>query len=296
MKQLLTILLVVMLIVSAGCSSKNHLNNNSVSDTSSYVESQQDQSNTSQKETSDAEDIPTTTERSDDTTTKESVSTESTPSKTDNEVKSDKKEPQNTVSDTTSNNTSSKKETTSQTGKPKEESKDDNKTDSSTSSVPTEPTIPKATADDAKAVAAKMVEYINAYRAEQGVPAAVVLPGLTKYAEYRSRQLVSNFAHDTTDERAAATALEYGEYIDPPLYGMTGEPYYTANAREAIAKTEYGGTVDDVAKHFARMARNSSSHWTYVGGARYVYIAVGVTYQNGTWYCDIAVTSVNTDN
>ena len=77
---------------------------------------------------------------------------------------------------------------------------------------------------------------------------------------------------------------------------MTGEPYYTANAREAIAKTEYGGTVDDVAKHFARMARNSSSHWTYVGGARYVYIAVGVTYQNGTWYCDIAVTSVNTDN
>ena len=180
--------------------------------------------------------------------------------------------------------------------KPKEESKDDNKTDSSTSSVPTEPTIPKATADDAKAVAAKMVEYINAYRAEQGVPAAVVLPGLTKYAEYRSRHLVCNFAHDTTDERAAATALEYGEYVDPPLYGMTGEPYYTANAREAIAKTEYGGTVDDVAKHFARMARNSSSHWTYVGGARYVYIAVGVTYQNGTWYCDIAVTSVNTDN
>ena len=62
-----------------------------MSDTSSYVESQQDQSNTSQKETADAEDIPTTTERSDDTTRKEPVSTESSPSKTDNDVKSDKK-------------------------------------------------------------------------------------------------------------------------------------------------------------------------------------------------------------
>lgn len=296
MKQLLTIILVVLLIVCAGCSSKNHLNESSVSDTSSYVESQQDQTNTSQKETFDAEDIPTTTERSDDTTTKETVSTETVPSNTDNEVKSDKKEPQSTVSDTTSKDTSSKKETTSETQKPTEESKENNITEGSTSSVPTEPTIPKATAEDVKAVAAKMVEYINEYRAEQGVSAATVLPGLTKYAEYRSRQLFSNFAHDTTDERAAATALEYGEYVDPPLYGMTGEPYYTANAREAIAKTEYGGTVDEVAKHFARLARNSSSHWSYVGGARYVYIAVGVTYQNGTWYCDIAVTSVNTDN
>jgi len=135
MKQLLTIILVVLLIVCAGCSSKNHLNESSVSDTSSYVESQQDQTNTSQKETFDAEDIPTTTERSDETTTKKSVSTESTPSKTDNEVKSDKKEPQTTVSDTTSNNTSSKKETTSETQKPTEESKENNITEGMTSGL-----------------------------------------------------------------------------------------------------------------------------------------------------------------
>ena len=76
---------------------------------------------------------------------------------------------------------------------------------------------------------------------------------------------------------------------------MTGEPYYTANAREAIAKTSFGGTVDDVAKHIARVAKNSSSHWTYVGGAEYKFIAVGIAYDSGFWYCDIAMARENTD-
>ena len=145
-------------------------------------------------------------------------------------------------------------------------------------------------------MAVKIAEYINAYRAEQGVAAAVILPGLTEYAEYRSRQLVKNFAHDIADARAAATALRYGQYIDPAVYGMTGEPYYTANAREAIARSDYGGTVDHVARRLSRLARNSPSHWSYVGGADYVYMAIGITCDDGIWYCDIAVSTVNTDN
>ena len=160
---------------------------------------------------------------------------------------------------------------------------------------PTEPEEPKATAADAGAIAAKLVEYLNAYRIEQGYSQVVVLPGLTQYAEYRSRQLVSNFAHDTLDERAAATALEYGSYIDPAVYGMTGDPYYAANAREAIAKTDFGGSIDAVAARLARMVRNSSSHWSYVGSSGYTYIGVGITYNNGVWYCDIAVADSNTD-
>lgn len=251
-----------------------------MSDFSGNVESQQDSTNTSQKETSNTESNPATTERSDDTTPKQEVSTETYPSKNDNEVKSDKKNYLQSVSGTTSSAEKLKEETA----------------DSSTSSETSEPTIPKATAADAKAIASKMVEYINAYRAEQGVSAAVVLPGLTKYAEYRSRQLVSNFAHDTVDEREAATALEYGEYIDPPLYGMTGEPYYTANAREAIVKAGYSGSVDNVAQNIAMLIRNSSGHWEYVGGEKYSYIAVGITYDSGYWYCDIAMTRENTDN
>lgn len=153
----------------------------------------------------------------------------------------------------------------------------------------------KAESKDATMIASRLIWYINTYRSEMGVGNASVLPGLTQYAEYRSRQLINNFAHDVIDERTAATALEYGECIDPIIFGMEGEPYYTANVREAILKTNYSGTVDQVAKHLAFMVRNSSDHWSYVGGERYSYIAIGVTYQGGTWYCDIAVTSVNTD-
>ena len=161
--------------------------------------------------------------------------------------------------------------------------------------APAEPTVtetPKATADDCQAVAEKILEYINSYRSTP----ATKLTGLTGYAEYRSRQLVSNFAHSTADERAAATALQYGEYVDPSLYGMTGDPYYTACARDAIAKAGYVGTVDEVAEKFAQLIKNSQSHWAYVGSSDYGYIAVGVTYQSGMWYVDVAMAMENNDN
>ena len=150
----------------------------------------------------------------------------------------------------------------------------------------------KATAADTKAVADKVIEYINAYRSTP----ATKLTGLTAYAEYRSRQLVYNFAHDTADERAAATALQYGTYIDPTQYGISGEAYYTAGAREAIAKAGYTGTVDEVAEGLALLVKNSTGHWAYVGSSDYSYIAVGVTYESGMWYCDIAMAMENTDN
>ena len=76
---------------------------------------------------------------------------------------------------------------------------------------PSEPAKAYAGVEDARAVADKVLEYINSFRTSP----AVKLPGLTSYAEYRSRQLIRNFAHDTNDERAAATALQYGEYGDP---------------------------------------------------------------------------------
>jgi len=159
-----------------------------------------------------------------------------------------------------------------------------------TSSVTTEPeTEPKATEKDTEKIAQRLVEYLNEYRNSENVQSAVVLSGLTEYAKYRSEQLVTNFAQGTLDERAAATALKYGEYIEPSLYGMTGEPYYTANAREAIAKTDYGGTIEQVAKYIANLTYNSKGHWSYVGGEKYNYIAVGITYNQGRWYCCIAM-------
>ena len=156
---------------------------------------------------------------------------------------------------------------------------------------PSESAKAYAGAEDARAVADKVLEYINSFRTSP----AVKLPGLTSYAEYRSRQLIRNFAHDTNDERAAATALQYGEYVDPSVCGG-GEPYYRANAGEAIAKAGYVGTVDEVAYKLATLVRNSAEHWCYIGSAEYGYIAVGVTYESGMWYCDIAVAAENTDN
>ena len=157
---------------------------------------------------------------------------------------------------------------------------------------PSEPAKAYAGVEDARAVADKVLEYINSFRTSP----AVKVPGLTSYAEYRSRQLIRNFAHDTNDERAAATALQYGEYVDPSVYGGSGEPYYRANASEAIAKAGYVGTVDEVAYKLAALVRNSAEHWCYIGSAEYGYIAVGVTYESGMWYCDIAVAAENTDN
>ena len=174
---------------------------------------------------------------------------------------------------------------------PKE--KEPEKTEQEETTQPAPPEPPKsATVNDCKAIADKMIKKINSYRSGS----ALRLSGLTEYAEYRSRQIVSNFAHDTADQRAAATALQYGEYVDPPLYGMTGDPYYTVNAREAIAMAGYYGSVDYVAEQLTQQFKNSESHWTYISDTKYQYIAVGVTYQNGTWYCAVVLTKTNTDN
>lgn len=163
-----------------------------------------------------------------------------------------------------------------------------------TTQPPAEETVPeepRAGRNDTAAVAQRVLEYINQYRSSP----ATRLSGLTEYAQYRSRQLVSNFAHDTADQRAAATALQYGEYVDPSVFGGSGQPYYRANAREAIAKAGYVGTIDEVAMKLATLVKNSPNHWNYIGDSQYCYIAVGVTYESDMWYCAITVASENTD-
>lgn len=71
------------------------------------------------------------------------------------------------------------------------------------------------------------------------------------------------------------------------------EVYYTACAGEAIAKAGYAGTVDYVASSLARLIRNSPDHWSYIGSGEYRYIGVGITYERGMWYCDVALTKDN---
>ena len=164
-----------------------------------------------------------------------------------------------------------------------------------TDDPPTEEIIipPKPSAD---LVAQKVAEYINQFRTEQGDVTATVIPGLTEYSKYRCTQLKTNFAHDTTDQRAAAEALQYGEYVDWLLYGIEAEEnYYTANVREAIGKGKWGGTADEIAYSIANGFRNSKGHWSYVGSSKYTYMAVGVMYAGYSWYVCVCMDSENTD-
>ena len=72
---------------------------------------------------------------------------------------------------------------------------DSEKEETAVFSEPDIPQEPIAGASDTKAVAKEVQKYVNEFRNSP----AVSLTGLTGYAEYRSRQIVSNFAHDTND-------------------------------------------------------------------------------------------------
>lgn len=187
------------------------------------------------------------------------------------------------------------------TKKPTESSAAENTTESGcitiveTDDPPTEEIIipPKPSAD---LVAQKVAGYINQFRTEQGDVTATVIPGLTEYCKYRCTQLKTNLAHDTADQRAAAEALQYGEYVDWSLYGIEGEEnYYTANVREAIGKGNWGDTADEIAYSIANGFRNSKGHWSYVGSSKYTYMAVGVMYDGYYWYVCVCMDSENTD-
>lgn len=151
----------------------------------------------------------------------------------------------------------------------------------------------EANENDETAIANRIIAYINNYRANIGSNGLQKLSGLSEYAKYRSKQLTAHFAHDTNDERAAATALKYGQYINPAEFGLEGEPYYTAYTSEAIANSGFHGSVDEVAKHFADMCRNSPDHWAYIGNSGYSFVGVGITYYCGFWYMNILLTNTS---
>ena len=288
MRKILLVLFLILCLLLTGCNQNRNVDTSDETGTSQTVsvESESETSLTTEDETDDS---PATTTGSDtqaDTTvntdppvTKEPEATTST---SDTDKKTETKVPESTESKTTVTD-------------PPATEKPDETTSGSETTEPEEITPPKvyATKNDTKEIAVLVVKYINEYRINQGAGALTQLPAITEFAEYRSRQLVSNFAHDTNDIRAAATALQYGEYFDPSVAGLDEEPYYRSGTMEAIAQTGKIGTVDEVAKHIATMAFNSPNHWNYVGGSGYSYVGVGLTYEANRWYCAITVSSVN---
>lgn len=160
----------------------------------------------------------------------------------------------------------------------------------------TESTIPEIVRPTGAEVSEKVVYYINQHREQQGSAKLTALSGMTKVAEYRSNQLITNFAHSAEDQRKAYANYKYGEYVDMTEYGLPeSSNYYTAYCGEAIAKGRWSGTADDIAKKIADGFRNSSGHWNYVGSADNSYIAVGCVYNasSGYWYCCVLVNNVN---
>ena len=141
------------------------------------------------------------------------------------------------------------------------------------------------------------IKYLNQYRKEQGSPSIPTLPGLTKVANYRAKQIRTNFAHSTPDLREAAAYYQYGKYVTPEGWDPS-EYYYSFPAREALGRGNWVGTADEIGERIAKGFRNSSAHWAYVGSADYSYMAVGVRYSSsGTggyhWTICVFVTDTN---
>lgn len=307
MKKLLAIILTIGILLLAGCSTPDSTGSSSTSGSdipdSSYTSSVSqtgtgdylEGENSAEESSEDASDATSASDRDSEEQKKNDPGTGKSEGTTKQPESSDiPKEtlPSQSSGDGNSSESSKPNETTKPTENTKPQTEPTQK-EPETTNPPAEtvPTEPRAGKNDTAAVAQRVLEYINQYRSSP----ATRLSGLTEYAQYRSRQLVSNFAHSTADQRAAATALQYGEYVDPSVFGGSGQPYYRANAREAIAKAGYVGTIDEVAMKLATLVKNSPNHWNYIGDSQYCYIAVGVTYESDMWYCAITVASENTD-
>ena len=152
----------------------------------------------------------------------------------------------------------------------------------------------QAFVEDVKLATAK---YLNQYRNDQGSSSAPILPGLSKVANYRAKQIRTNFAHSTADLREAAAYYQYGEYVAPEGWDPS-EYYYYFPAREALGRGNWVGTADEIGQKIAKAIRNSSGHWAYVGSADYSYMAVGVRYSasaTGGYHWTVCVFVTNTN-
>ena len=146
-----------------------------------------------------------------------------------------------------------------------------------------------ATAADTKAVADRVIYHLNRARVNIGSGELKRLPRLTGYAEYRSSQLPSNFAHDISDWFAAAKATGYGRYTEMP----DGSGSYDIGAQEAIAMAGIVGSADKIGQCLAQIIIESHRHWPYVGSDEMKYTGVGVTCVDDLWYTCIMVTATD---
>lgn len=141
----------------------------------------------------------------------------------------------------------------------------------------------------AKDVEAAILKYLNELRGSS----LIRLSGMSKVAKKRSKQIVYNFNHDTSDIKAAHNAYQYGEYKDMTILGLPeSENYYSSNSKEAIAyrgQSVFIENADQMGKEIAEQIKASAGHWAYIGDPKYTYCGIGATQSAGIWYVCIMV-------
>lgn len=286
MKKIFLVLTAVALILSAGCRNSNTetVSSEVISEHGSSVPSVQEYE--SSTDTGLTEKTPHSTEKAEETSSPD-VSTITDGKTSGSKEKTESESGGNTQKDNISRNTP--KDPVSST-----------ESDGKESSVSS---YNEADSDDETWIENRVIELFNEYR---NTPLKS-LSGLSEYDKLRSVQLVTNFAHDTDDERKAATQLEYGQHIieeeakydfetNTIIYTGNILDYFRVNAREAIGR---GGilmrTPEQIALEIASGFRNSAGHWSYLGSDEYKYIGCGVTVKDGNWYCCVSVAETNID-
>ena len=141
--------------------------------------------------------------------------------------------------------------------------------------------------EDAPEIAKRVIKYLNDYRAKEGTFKLVQgTKEMQAFADLRSQQLVKNFAHDDDDTLAAVKKLNYGEFWSDGWVQAFSE------STEAIYMSYTSGEIDEVAKSIVDGFHGSKRHWAYLGNVDHEYeelkyVAVGLTYNKGFWYCAI---------
>lgn len=155
---------------------------------------------------------------------------------------------------------------------------------------------PSYKAPDEKELADAVIKYINEYRSQEGTVKAEKLPGLTKIAQDRADQLVTDFRHNDHALRELCNNYQYGEYVDATEFGADAcDSYYTFGGTEAIGKGPVRDSADNLGKAIATGFFESKGHWRGIGARENVYIAVGMTYDEArqTFYCCVLLCAEN---
>lgn len=143
-------------------------------------------------------------------------------------------------------------------------------------------------------LAAAVIQYINEYRKAEGAPELIDQVGMGNVAQYRSVQLLTNYAHDVRDKREALAYYQYGRYIDMTQYGFDESyNYYEADTQEAIGHfSAIEMPLEVRAQRIAMAFSNSPAHWSYLADPENKYIGVGCSKDKYDWYICIMVSEI----